>query len=85
MSGPEYPALYLKRGEDRRLRAGFPAEWLVGDKTGTNRSGTAADIGVAWPPSGGAVIAAAYYRNPEVSLERRESVLAEVGRLAARL
>lgn len=70
---------------DRRLRAGFPADWLVGDKTGTNRSGNANDIGVAWPPAGGAVIVAAYYRNPQSSGERRDAVLAEAARIAARM
>lgn len=69
----------------RRLRAGLPDNWLVGDKTGTNGSGTAADIGAAWPPSGGAVIVAAYYHQPSGTAPERDAVLAEVGRIAARL
>ncbi|MEU8797961.1 class A beta-lactamase [Spirillospora sp. NPDC048819] len=38
-----------------RIRAGLPAGWTAGDKTGTGGTyGTANDIAVAWPPSGGA-------------------------------
>jgi beta-lactamase class A len=70
---------------DRRLRAGFPDGWLVGDKTGTNGSGSANDIGVAWPAAGGAVIVAAFYRNPTTTAAARDAVHAEVGRIAARL
>jgi beta-lactamase class A len=32
-----------------RLRAGLPAGWRIGDKTGTGEHGTANDIGVLWP------------------------------------
>lgn len=68
---------------DRRLRAGLPSGWPVGDRTGTNRSGSANDVGIAWPPAGEAVVIAAYYRNSHSSSERRDAVLAEVGRIAA--
>ena len=33
-----------------RIRAGVPADWQVGDKTGTGDYGTANDIAVLWPP-----------------------------------
>ena len=77
--------LIANKTGDRRLRAGFPTGWLVGDKTGTNGSGSANDIGVAWPPSGGAAIVAAYCRQPERSAQHHDAVLAEVGRIAAQL
>lgn len=35
-SGPEYPALFLKRGEDRRLRAGHL--WVFSNEVDTKRS-----------------------------------------------
>jgi beta-lactamase class A len=39
---------------DKRLRAGLPAAWRVGDKTGTMDEGpwcSTVDIALAWPPS----------------------------------
>ena len=42
---------------DERIRAGLPADWTVGDKTGTSSSyGGAHDIAVAVPPSGAPVV-----------------------------
>jgi beta-lactamase class A len=40
---------------DRRIRAGVPAGWRVGDKTGTSRAqdGIANDVAVLWPVNGG--------------------------------
>ncbi|MEV5752036.1 class A beta-lactamase [Actinoallomurus sp. NPDC052308] len=35
---------------DKVIRAGVPADWTVGDKTGTADYGTRNDIAVAWPP-----------------------------------
>ena len=35
-----------------RLRAGIPAGWRIGDKTGTGEHGNASDIGVLWPSAG---------------------------------
>jgi beta-lactamase class A len=71
------------RTGDARLRAGLPKDWLVGDKTGTNRTGMANDIAVAWPVDRGPVIVAAYCDMPEASAADRDGVMAEVGRLAA--
>ncbi len=34
----------------KRIRAGLPSDWRVGDKTGGGDNGTANDIAVAWPP-----------------------------------
>ncbi|MDI9690321.1 serine hydrolase, partial [Burkholderia cenocepacia] len=36
---------------DKRIRAGVPAGWTVGDKTGTGDYGTTNDAGVIWPTS----------------------------------
>jgi beta-lactamase class A len=36
----------------RRIRAGFPPDWKVADKTGTGDYGRANDIAVTWSPSG---------------------------------
>jgi beta-lactamase class A len=77
--------LIANKTGDKRLRAGFPDGWLVGDKTGTSGRGDANDIGVSWPKAGGAVVVAAYYRQPAGTAATRDAVLAEVGRIAARL
>lgn len=75
--------LVTNRTGDARLRAGFPATWLVGDKTGTNGSGTAADVGAAWPTTRPPLIVTAYCEMPRASADARNAVLAEVGRIAA--
>ncbi|WP_457807943.1 class A beta-lactamase [Kushneria sp. EE4] len=67
---------------DARLRAGLPAEWLIGEKTGTNSVGNAADIGIAWPADRGAVIMVAYVYLPKADPAQRDRLIAEVGRLA---
>ncbi|MDN3358395.1 class A beta-lactamase [Actinomadura sp. DC4] len=40
------------------IRAGIPAGWKVGDKTGNAGYGTRNDIAIAWPPSGSPVVIA---------------------------
>jgi beta-lactamase class A len=67
----------------RRLRAGFPADWRVGDKTGTGGNGATNDVAIAWPPGRAPVMVAAYLSGSTAPLAAREAALAEVGRLAA--
>ncbi|WP_307844953.1 class A beta-lactamase [Actinotalea solisilvae] len=40
------------------VRAGLPAGWVVGDKSGTGGYGTRNDVAVAWPPGGSPVVVA---------------------------
>ncbi len=35
---------------DKRIRAGVPQDWVVGDKTGSGDYGVANDVAVIWPP-----------------------------------
>ena len=66
-----------------RLRAGLPADWQVGDKTGTGQRGTANDIAVAWTADGPVVITC-YLTGAEASADAaRDSAIADVGRLVA--
>lgn len=74
----------------RRLRAGLPADWRTGNKTGTGRAeGTTNkcnDVAITVPPGRSPVIIAAYFDSGEYTAEieaRHEAVLAEVGRIAA--
>lgn len=67
-----------------RLRAGMPASWRVGDKTGTGAHGTANDIALAWPPGGAPLIVVCYLTGAEAATgDARDAAIAEVGRLIA--
>jgi beta-lactamase class A len=72
-----------------RLRAGLPAEWRSGNKTGTGRTeGTTNkcnDIAITFPPGRSPIIIAAYFDSGEYTEQteaRHQAVLAEVGRIA---
>jgi len=67
---------------NRRLRAGLPTGWRIGEKTGTNKAG-ANDIGIIWPPNRKPVVVAGYLGDSSASIEIRESTLAAVGELVA--
>lgn len=77
--------LVMNKTGDARLRAGFPADWMTGDKTGTNgdKHGNANDVAVAWSPDRGAVIVAAFCEMPGISGDERNAVIAGIGRIAA--
>lgn len=79
--------LITNKTGDTRLRAGFPAGWLVGDKTGTggNPEGSTNDVAVAWPPDRSPVIVTAYCELPSQSFEQRNPVVAEIGRIVAQV
>jgi beta-lactamase class A len=64
----------------KRLRAGLPAGWRVGDKTGTGERGTANDVAVVWPPDRAPMIVTAYLTGAAVSADRQNAVMAAVGR-----
>lgn len=70
---------------DKRLRAGLPKDWRVGDKTGSGNHAETNDIAVIWPPGRGPIVVTAYFAESPASDEARAAVLAEVGRLAAEL
>jgi beta-lactamase class A len=77
--------LVANKTGDKRLRAGVPKGWQVGDKTGSGANNATNDIAVIWPPGRAPIIVAAYYADARGSDEERSAVLAEVGRLAAAL
>jgi beta-lactamase class A len=68
---------------DKRLRAGIPLGWRVGDKTGSGGHAQTNDIAVIWPPDRGPIVVTAYYAESAEPDDARNAVLAEVGRLAA--
>ncbi len=74
----------------KRIRAGLPAGWKAGDKTGTGLSDAMTDkyndVALAWPPGRAPMIVAAYFDTATRSSEMRDvdqAVLADVGRIAA--
>lgn len=74
----------------KRIRAGLPAAWRAGDKTGTAlhdaMNDKVNDVAIAFPPGRPALVVAAYYDGPARSQTlptQAEAVLAEVGRIAA--
>ncbi|MBC9176049.1 class A beta-lactamase [Pseudoroseomonas ludipueritiae] len=69
---------------DNCLKARLPRGWVVEDKTGAGENGTRNDVGLLWPPGGGApVLVAAYLTGGAAMLAARDAVLAEVGAAVA--
>ncbi|HMA52608.1 MAG TPA: class A beta-lactamase [Magnetospirillaceae bacterium] len=66
-----------------KLRAGLPAEWKVGDKTGMGEHGSTCDIAIAWPPGRQPLLITAYLTDTGADLEQRNKVLSEAARLVA--
>ena len=66
-----------------RLRAGLPAAWRVGDKTGTGSHGTTNDVAIIWPSTGGPLLVAAYITESIATAAARDAALATVGRTVA--
>lgn len=75
--------LVASRTGGARLRAGLPAGWRVGDKTGTGEHGTMNDVAIAWPPGRAPAVVSAFITQTSASFELRSAALAEVGRIAA--
>jgi beta-lactamase class A len=66
-----------------RLRAGFPSDWRVGDKTGTGSNSAVNDVAIAEPPRGKAILVASYLSESSTSMESLNAAHAEVGKLVA--
>ena len=75
--------LVANKTGDKRLRAGGPANWRIGDKTGSGDRGEANDVAVVWPQGRPPLIITAYYQNAGAAPDLRDAVLAQVGRIAA--
>lgn len=69
---------------DRRLRAGIPSNWRVGEKTGTSRLG-ANDAGFIQAPGGSPVIVTVYLETDTIPAPERDQIIAEVGTRVAEL
>jgi beta-lactamase class A len=63
-----------------RIRAGVPAGWIVGDKTGTGGRGTNNDVGILWPPGRAPMILCVYLTETSASFEARNATIAAVAK-----
>ena len=68
---------------DARIRAGVPAGWQVGDKTGTGSYGTANDVAVVWPPTAAPIVLAVLTSRATEDAEQDSALLAEAARVVA--
>ena len=69
---------------DKRLRAGLPQGWKVGDKTGSwgdGKVGTTNDIAVIWPTGRPPLLITTYLSRSTLDNDGRNAVIAEVARL----
>ncbi len=66
-----------------RLRAGLPAGWVVGDKTGTGLNGACNDVAIAMPLDRAPILVAAYLSEGQASREALEAAQAAIARLVA--
>jgi beta-lactamase class A len=77
--------LVANRTGDKRLRAGVPKAWRIGDKTGSGSNNATNDIAVIWPAGRAPILVTAYYAEAHANDDERNAVLAEVGQLATTL
>ena len=59
---------------DKRLRAGLPPSWGIGDKTGSGDHGTANTIAIFARPSRAPLLAAVYYTEGPEAMDARNAV-----------
>jgi len=62
-----------------RIRAGVPAGWTVGDKTGTTNTG-GNDVAILWPHSGAPIVLAVYSAEVKAPDAERDAAIADVAR-----
>lgn len=63
------------------IRAGVPAGWVVGEKTGTGSYGTTNDIGVLWPPDETPIVIVVFFTQKQQDAKARRDVIAEATRI----
>ena len=66
-----------------RLRAGLPAGWRAGDKTGTGNHGACGDVAIFWSPTGTTWFVAAYLSGSSAPLAELNAAHADIARLVA--
>ncbi|MBB5685193.1 class A beta-lactamase [Sphingobium boeckii] len=54
---------------DKRLRAGLPKNWRIGDKTGAGLNGSNNDIAILWPPRRKPILMTSYLTESNASFQ----------------
>lgn len=78
--------LIANKTGDKRVRAGLPGDWKVGDKTGSGDYGTTNTVAVIWPrdrSAGQPLLASVYLTETRADEAQRNAVLAGVGKILA--
>ncbi len=75
--------LRATRTGDAKLRAGVPAGWSVGDKTGGGDHGTVNDVALLWPPGHLPLVACVFMTETSAGFDRCNEAIAAVGRAIA--
>jgi beta-lactamase class A len=65
---------------DAVIRAGVPADWVVGDKTGTGGYGVRNDIAVLWPPNRAPIVLAVLTSRDKKDAEHDDKLIAEAAK-----
>jgi beta-lactamase class A len=68
---------------DKRLRAGLPPSWRIGDKTGSGERGSTNTIAIIWPPERAPIIATVYYTESSAPMDARNAIHKDIGGLIA--
>jgi beta-lactamase class A len=63
-----------------RIRAGVPAGWRVGDKTGTSGNGVVGDVAIIWPPERKPLLLTTYFDGGQADDAARQKALADAAR-----
>jgi beta-lactamase class A len=66
-----------------RIRAKLPKAWRAADKTGSNGENTAGNLLAVWPTNKPPILVAAYITECPGPEDKRNAMLAEIGRLVA--
>ena len=67
---------------DQKLRAGAPANWRVGDKTGSGKNNASNDVAIFWPNDRPPLIVTVYYTDSTATPDEINALMADIGRLA---
>lgn len=68
----------------KRIRAGLPIDWTVGDKTGSGSRGTANDVAVIWRQARPPIIMTIYLTGATTSADAQNATIADVARAAVK-
>ncbi|MGY1653407.1 class A beta-lactamase [Geodermatophilus sp. SYSU D01119] len=66
---------------DALIRAGVPADWDIGDKTGTGAYGTRNDVAVLTPPGRAPIVLAVMSSRDEPDADHDDALIAEAARV----